>query len=447
MRTTRMAVAALAAGLLAFTASAAEASAPGWSTPQAISTYAVGVFGAGPNGQGVQLFANGAAQTRTAQMRGIQKDASQGGAKPIDAGRPGFDAPSVSVNATGQLVSAWTLDTQQPGPIGLAAALGTRANLPRTASVLPTTGSVGDLATAITDGDIALVAWIEFSSGPPVVKAATLRPGQAPQNVVLTTRANATLTNVSAGFDSASKPIVTWAVDPITAGTPPVIGIARGDGLGGFAPAVENAVATGALNNLKTFTTVNGSLIALWSDGVVGAGKPIQVKTAEALPGASLGGTQTLTSGTQGAAPAFGANASGRAGVILPSASGSDTKLRVVLRSATGTWGTARTVGASGRYVAHADIGVDAKSRVVALWDDGASKSSGPTRILAARSGSSTDPLGSYHQLSQRSNDKRCSGATLIVSTSGDGLGRWDCSTKSSGSINGPRLARLTKAS
>ncbi len=253
MRSTPMIVAALAAGMLVVAVPAAEASAPGWSTPQAIGTYTVGTFGVGPNGQGVQLFGNGGAQTRTAQMRGIQKDASQGGAKPIDAaGRPGFDAPSVRVNATGELVSAWTLDTQQPGPIGVAAAFGTRTNLPTTASVLPTTGSVADLATAITDGDIALVAWIELSSGPAVVKAATLRPGQAPQTVVLTTRANATLTNVSAGFDSASKPIVTWAVDPTTAGDPPVIGIARGDGLGGFAPAVENPVATGALNNLQT---------------------------------------------------------------------------------------------------------------------------------------------------------------------------------------------------
>jgi hypothetical protein len=65
--------------------------------------------------------------------------------------------------------------------------------------------------------------------------------------------------------------------------------------------------------------------------------------------------------------------------------------------------------------------------------------------VLAARSSSSTDPLGSYNQVSQRSSDKRCNGPNLFLSTSGDGLGLWQCSTSSSGSSFSPRLARLTK--
>ena len=104
----------------------------------------------------------------------------------------------------------------------------------------------------------------------------------------------------------------------------------------------------------------------------------------------------------------------------------------------------------SGRPAATSDgdnIGVDAKGRVVALWDDGSSSSKGATRVLAARSGSSTDPLGSYNQVSQRSGDKGCNRPSLFLSTSGDGLGLWQCSTSSSGSSFAPRLARLTKPS
>jgi hypothetical protein len=68
-------------------------------------------------------------------------------------------------------------------------------------------------------------------------------------------------------------------------------------------------------------------------------------------------------------------------------------------------------------------------------------------RVLAVRSSSSTDPLGSYNQVSQRSSDERCNAPVLVLSTSGDGLGLWQCSTSSSGSNFSPRLARLTKSS
>jgi hypothetical protein len=122
---------------------------------------------------------------------------------------------------------------------------------------------------------------------------------------------------------------------------------------------------------------------------------------------------------------------------MFPAASGGATALRVTLRSAAGNWGSTRTLGTPGRSVTQADVGVDAKGRVVALWDDG---SSSPTRILAARTTSSTSPLGSYNQVSQRSGDTRCNAPALFLSTSGDGLGSWQCSGK-------PRLARLTAPS
>jgi hypothetical protein len=86
---------------------------------------------------------------------------------------------------------------------------------------------------------------------------------------------------------------------------------------------------------------------------------------------------------------------------------------------------------------------------VVILWDDGSASSSTPTRILAARSSSSSDPPGTYHQLPQRSGDGRCDVPTLILSSSGDGLGAWLCTGTgaSSGQSGRPRLARLTKPS
>jgi hypothetical protein len=136
----------------------------------------------------------------------------------------------------------------------------------------------------------------------------------------------------------------------------------------------------------------------------------------------------------------FAANASGRAAVLFPLASGGGTTLRAQLRTSSGTWGSPRTIGGTGRYVRYDSVGVDAKGRVVALWDDGSVSSGQATRILAARSSSSTNPLASYNQVSQRSGDKTCNQPVLFLSTSGDGLGLWQCS-------NSPRLARLTKPS
>jgi hypothetical protein len=40
-----------------------------------------------------------------------------------------------------------------------------------------------------------------------------------------------------------------------------------------------------------------------------------------------------------------------------------------------------------------------------------------------------------------------CNAPALFLSTSGDGLGLWQCGTSSSGSSFSPRLARLTKPS
>jgi hypothetical protein len=99
---------------LAVLATSAHASAPGWSTPHTVKAYTVGTFAAGPNAQAVQLFGTGGAPTRTAQLRAIKPDATQGTAVGVNAGAPGFDFHEVSVNANGRLVAAWTLDTQAP---------------------------------------------------------------------------------------------------------------------------------------------------------------------------------------------------------------------------------------------------------------------------------------------------------------------------------------------
>ena len=172
---------------IAVLATSAQASAPGWSTPHTVTQYRVGTYAAGANGQAVQLFGNGAVQTMTAQIRAIKSDATQGSAVGINAGAAGFDQPRVSVNASGRLVAAWTLDTEGTAPIGLAATLGSRSSLPKQASVLQTDGqSVSDVATAVDASGNGVVAWIQSPQGAPgstTVKAATLRPGLAPQVV------------------------------------------------------------------------------------------------------------------------------------------------------------------------------------------------------------------------------------------------------------------------
>jgi hypothetical protein len=424
----------------------AQASAPGWSTPHTVTPYRVGTYAAGPNGQAVQLFGNGAVQTMTAQIRAIKSDATQATAVGVNAGAPGFDIPEASVNVNGRLVAAWTLDTQGMAPIGLAAALGSRASLPRTATVLPTDGQdVADVATAIDAAGNGVVAWVQSSQAgvATTVKAATLRPGQAPQVATINTRPNMYLGDLSVGIDGAGRPTVTWSVSA-TGGPALLIGVARGDGAGAFAPAFEQQLGT-PNGSYTTFVTGDGGLLAFWVEGTLPSG-PLHVKTSQAAPGGTFVGEQALTGGKPGrGAVRFAVNASGRAALLFPLASGGGTTLKVQLRTASGTWGTPRTVGPSGRYVTNTNIGVDAKGRVVALWDDGSTSSKAATRVLAARSSSSTDPLGSYNQVSQRSSDKRCNAPTLFLSTSGDGLGLWQCSTSSSGTSFSPRLARLTK--
>jgi hypothetical protein len=274
--------------------------------------------------------------------------------------------------------------------------------------------------------------------------AATLRPGQAPRVATINTRPNMYLGDLSVGIDGAGRPTVTWGVST-TGGPALLIGVARGDGAGAFAPALEQQLSNVPMSSLTTFVTGNGGLLAFWVEATQPS-DPLHVKTSQAAPGAGFVGVQALTGGKSvRGSVRFAANASGRAALLFPLASGGGTTLKVQLRTASGTWGTPRTVGPSGRYVTNTNIGVDDKGRVVALWDDGSASSKSTTRVLAARSGSSTDPLGSYNQVSQRSSDKRCNAPVLFLSTSGDGLGLWQCSTSSSGTSFAPRLARLTK--
>ncbi len=441
----RLVFAAAIAGL-AVAAASAEASAPGWSTPHTVTPYRVGTYAAGPNGQAVQMFGNGAVQTMTAQIRAIKSDATQGAAVGVNAGAPGFDLPQLSVNANGRLVAAWTLDPETTVPIGLAATLGSRSSLPRTATVLPTDGQdVADVATAIDAAGNGVVAWVQSSQAgvATTVKAATLRPGQAPQVATVNTRPNMYLGDLSVGIDGAGRPTVTWSVSA-TGGPALLIGVSRGDGAGAFAPAFEQQLGT-PNGSYTTFVTGDGALLAFWVEGT-GQSGPLQVKTSQAAPGGGFVGVQALTGGKSVRGEVrFAANASGRAALLFPLASGGGTTLKVQLRTASGTWGTPRAVGPSGRYVTNTNIGVDAKGRVVALWDDGSASSKSTTRVLAARSSSTTDPLGSYNQVSQRSSDKRCNAPVLFLSTSGDGLGLWQCSTSSSGSSFSPRLARLNE--
>jgi hypothetical protein len=275
--------------------------------------------------------------------------------------------------------------------------------------------------------------------------AATLRSGQAPQLATLATRSDATLSNLGVGMDSSGRPTVTWSVNP-AGGTQLLIGVARGDGTGAFAPAAEQPLDNGPFTTLQTFVLGNGGMLAFWVVGTLPSG-PLQVKTSQAAPGAGFGGVSVLTDGPANGTPSFAANASGRAAVLFPLSSNGGTTLKVQLRTTSGSWGSPRTLGPTGRVIRSADIAVDAKGRVVALWDDGSVSSKAATRVLAARSSSSTNPLNSYNQVSQRSGDKRCNTPTLYLATSGDGLGQWQCSTSSSGSSFAPRLARLTKPS
>ncbi|WP_272477523.1 hypothetical protein [Baekduia alba] len=445
-----VAVALIAAAALP---GAASASAPGWSTPHTASVVPVGVYAAGPNGQGVQLFgSSGASQARIAQMRAIKADATQGGVVPVDAGgRPGFDEPAVAVNAGGRLVAAWNLDTLQAGPFGLAAALGARTALPRTATVLPTVGSADAVAAAITPDGTGIVTWVEdfaTTATPSTVRAATLRAGQPPQVVTLATPAAGTvLLNLAVAVDANARPVVTWT-GSTPAGT--TLDVARGDGAGGFAAPVEQPLTTTQDPHVTTVVQASGALTVVWSDGGATApAGPLTVRTADLAAGsATLGAPRTLATTAPGWLPSVAGALNGRVAVFYAVGSGGKTgvSLRITLRSTSGGWGSAHAVGPSGsRSVRNMGAGVDASGRAVILWDDG-SASSTPSRILAARSSSSSDPPGTYHQLPQRSGDARCATPTLILSTSGDGLGAWQCNATST-KAGQPRLARLTKAS
>ena len=170
---------------------------------------------------------------------------------------------------------------------------------------------------------------------------------------------------------------MTWSVGPDNAPGPGSIGVARGNGQGGFAPAVETQVDTTLLNNLQTFVTTDGGLLALWATGGPGtigttASTPVSVRFSQAGATGPWSAAQTVITGaTGGALPSFAANASGRAAVLFPLATSGGTTLRSVLRTTAGTWGSARLLGPSGaREIGRIDVGVDSTGRVVALWDD-----------------------------------------------------------------------------
>lgn len=453
MRIHRLSV-VVALGALAVAAPAAHAAAPGWSTPHTASTVTTGTYASAPNGQGVQLFANGGVPQRAAQLRAIKTDATQGTAVGVNAGGAGFDLFDLDINNGARLVATWTRDLENGQPVPVAVALGSRTSLPRTATVFTTGALVSDLASAIDDNGTAVVAWVQAPVGgtiasPTTVMAATLRSGQAPIVTTLATRAGALINNLAVGFDSNARAIVTWNITQNENGGPGILGVARGTGPGTFAPAVETTVdPTQQLLDLTTFVTGDGGLLLFWTNGSTTQG-PIAIRYSQANGAGVFTAPRTLITGnTGGGLPTYAANAAGRAALIFPLASGNGTSLRVMLRTSSGTWGQARLLGPSGaRTIRRTSLGVDARGRVVALWDDAGASSSAPTRILAARSSSSTNPLNTYNQVSQRSNDRRCQTPSLALASSGDGFGSWLCSTTSSGAINGPRLARLTAPS
>lgn len=448
MHTSRAALAVLPLLLVATAAPPAlGAGAPGWSTPHTASAVKAAVYGAGPNGQGVVFAPPGAIQTRTASMRAIKSDATEGTAKTVDAaGELGFDGPSVAVNAGGKLVAAWMLDTQQTGPIGLAATLGARTGLPRTATVLPVVGNAGAPATEITADGVGIVAW---QDGPPTaMKVATMRVGQAPQIATVGGTDGVTTDDLAVGLDAGGRPVVTWTETAFD-GSATVLRVARGDGAGGFAPALALPLTTGTAARADVVVLSSGALTVVWSERPGLPTGPATIRTADvaATPGSGLGPIRTLATTAPGWGATVAGALNGRVAVLYGVGPGGSTgaSLRIVLRSTSGNWGSAHAMGPSGtRTVRSAGVGVDASGRTVVLWDDGPA-SSNPTRILGARSSSSSNPPGSYHQLAQRSGDSRCAGAKLILSTSGDGLGSWQCDTSTA--KGQPRLARLTKAS
>ena len=276
MRFHRLKTIAVAAGALGLAAPAAQAAAPGWSTPHTASAVTTGAYAAAPNGQGVQLFANGGVPQRTGQLRAIKTDATQGTAVGVNSGGPGFDRFGLSINNSARLVAAWSMDLENATPVSVAAAIGSRTSLPRTAAVFGTGGIVDEVATAIDDDGTAVVAWIQTPLGATTASAttigtATLRSGQAPIVTTVATRAGAFVNDLGVGFDNDSHAVVTWAVAPDENTGPGIIGVARGTGPGAFSPAVESTVdPTQPLVDLRTFVTGDGSLLLFWTNGVSG---------------------------------------------------------------------------------------------------------------------------------------------------------------------------------
>jgi len=445
----------VALGALALAAPAAHAAAPGWSTPHTATPVTTGTYATGPSGQGVQLFANGGVPQRTAQLRAIRTDATQGTAVGVNAGGPGFDLFDLDVNDNARLVATWTKDLENATPVGVAAAIGSRTSLPRTATVFATGALVTDLASAVAGNGTSVVAWIQTPLGATTasattIVAATLRAGQAPILTNIVTRTGAGLDDLAVGFDDDDNAVITWSVTQNPNGGPGVIGVARGTAPGTFSVAAETTVdPTQQLLDLRTFVTGDGGLLLFWTNGGPGgSGAPLAVRYSQATAAGVFTAPRTLISGASGGLPTYAANAAGRAVVIFPLTSGSGASLRALLRTPAGTWGSARLLGPSGaRRIRAVDAGVDERGRVVALWDDAGASSGTPTRILAARSSSSSNPLNTYNQVTQRSSDRRCQSPALALASSGDGFGSWLCSTSSSGTISGPRLARLTAPS
>ena len=445
IRARAVVAAAIAAAAVAAAPSVAGATAPGWSTPHTASPFTDGSYAAGANGQGVQLFGTGGAPTRTAQMRAIKQNATQGTAVPVNSGAPGFNLEDVSINDAGQLIGAWSIDTQSISTnVNIGAALGTRTSLPRTATVLPSGALLAELQTAVDTNGTGVVAWIGTKQGQPTtVEVATLTPGQAPIIVPLSSYpASVQLLNLDVGFDGSHHPVVTWAVTPVNGPGPSSIAVARGNGQGGFATTVESPVEPALMTGLQTAVLSNGGLLAVWATGseIAGAGT---VRFSQAGATGPWSAAQTLAGDVQDLT--FAANPSGRAAVLFTTAVGTSSSLRAQLRTASGTWGTARLLGPSGaRSIGRTNVGVDATGRVVALWDDGPAGTTGATRVLAARSSSASNPLNTYNQVAQRSGDRRCSGSNLALASTGDGLGWWSCTASGTGPATSPRLARLT---
>ena len=224
-------------------------SAPGWSTPHTATPYRVGTYAAGPNGQAVQLFGNGAVQTMTAQIRAIKSDATQGTRGGGQRGCAGL-RPSPGLGQR-QRAAGCRVDARHPGD---------RADRPRR--------DAGLALVAARDGDRAPDRWpgrdgrrdrhrrataTASSPGSRARRAAraTDRQGRdaatrsgAPGRHARTCEPMRRSATSPSGIDNAGRPTATWSVNP-AGGTALLIGVARGDGTGAFAPAFEEQLGHG----------------------------------------------------------------------------------------------------------------------------------------------------------------------------------------------------------